>query len=93
MVKRYSIAQAKNRLPAIIHEVETTRVIELTRRGQSVAVIMAIQEYDRLLSPGRGFWQAYQAYVENTSLADLQLEPKELFSDLRDRSGGRQVSL
>ena len=93
MPKKYSIAEAKNHLPAIVHEVEKAQVIELTRRGQPVAVIIAKQEYDRLQAHGVGFWQAYEAFTAAVDLTDLQLKPDELFDDLRDVDSGREISL
>jgi prevent-host-death family protein len=48
MQKQFSIAEAKNRLPTIVHSVENGPSVELTRRGKPVAVILSIQEYERL---------------------------------------------
>jgi prevent-host-death family protein len=48
MEKDYSIAQAKQDLPAIIHEVERTGRARLTRRGRPVAVVLSIAEFERL---------------------------------------------
>jgi len=38
MQKQYSIAEAKNKLPAIIHDVEEGSIVQFTRRGRPVAV-------------------------------------------------------
>ncbi|MEW6488800.1 MAG: type II toxin-antitoxin system Phd/YefM family antitoxin [Thermodesulfobacteriota bacterium] len=45
----YSIAEAKNHLPKIVHEVEQEGAVQLTRRGRPVAVILSGAEYERLL--------------------------------------------
>ena len=48
MRKRYSIAQARDHLPGIVHEVERGTEIELTRRGKLVAVLVSVEQYERL---------------------------------------------
>ncbi|MBI2316354.1 MAG: type II toxin-antitoxin system prevent-host-death family antitoxin [Betaproteobacteria bacterium] len=53
MEKHYSIAQAKQDLPAIIHEVERTGRARLTRRGRPVAVVLSMAEFERLESSRR----------------------------------------
>jgi prevent-host-death family protein len=42
MSKRYSIAEARNHLPAIVHDAERGKPIHLTRRGKPVAVLLSI---------------------------------------------------
>lgn len=53
MEKDYSIAQAKQDLPAIVHEVERSGRARLTRRGRPVAVVLSIAEFERLESAHR----------------------------------------
>jgi prevent-host-death family protein len=48
MQKQYSIAEARDKLPSIVHEVEKAGPIKLTRRGKPVAVLIAESEYERL---------------------------------------------
>lgn len=50
MENDYSIAKAKQDLPAIIHEVERTGRARFTRRGRPVAVVLSIAEFERLAS-------------------------------------------
>jgi prevent-host-death family protein len=93
MNKRYSIAEARDGLAAIVHELDTTSSIEITRRGQPVAVLLSKQEYDRLQPRTSGFWDAYKSYVKQVNLAELQIEPSEIFGGLRDTASGRKVDL
>lgn len=93
MSKQYSIAQARDSLAAIVHELEGVRSIELTRRGKPVAVLLSKHEYDRLQSPTTGFWEAYQAYAKSVDLGELDIQPEEIFGGLRDRGSGRKVKL
>ncbi|MEW6569314.1 MAG: type II toxin-antitoxin system prevent-host-death family antitoxin, partial [Chloroflexota bacterium] len=41
MTKRYSIAEARQNLAAVVHELERRARIELTRRGKPVAVMLS----------------------------------------------------
>jgi len=55
MRKQFSINEAKNKLPAIIHYVEKGPFVELTRRETPVAVLLSIEEYERLSRKYTGF--------------------------------------
>jgi prevent-host-death family protein len=93
MSKQYSIAQARDNLAAIVHELEVSSTIEITRRGQAVAVLISKQEYDRLQARMIGFWDAYKAFASEVDLAKLDIAPSEIFGGLRDRVSGRSVDL
>jgi antitoxin (DNA-binding transcriptional repressor) of toxin-antitoxin stability system len=48
MEKKYSIAEARQHLPAIVHEAERAGAVRITRRGQVVARLLAEHEFQRL---------------------------------------------
>jgi prevent-host-death family protein len=62
MNKRYSVADAKNRLPAMIHEAEAGESIEITRHGRAVAVVLSMSEYQRLRGARPDTWTAYTSW-------------------------------
>lgn len=93
MSKRYSIAEARNDLAAIVHELEKVSSIELTRRGNLVAVLLSKDAYEKLQARNVGFWKAYKNYAKQVNLAKLKIEPNEIFGGLRDRSSGREIEL
>ena len=93
MNKKYSIAEARDNLAAIVHDLELTDSIELTRRGQPVAVLLSKQTYDRMQTNTTGFWRAYENYSKEVKLAELDIEPSEIFGGLRDRATGRTIKL
>ena len=91
MPKRYSIAQARHDLAAIVHELEQQSPIELTRRGEPVAVLLSLAEYHRLQA-GRGdFWGAYSAFREQFA-PDMD-DVDALLRNVRDPGPGREVAL
>ncbi|MBW2049398.1 MAG: type II toxin-antitoxin system Phd/YefM family antitoxin [Deltaproteobacteria bacterium] len=92
MQKQYSIAEAKNNLPSIIHQVEKGSSVELTRRGKPVAVLSSMREFERLNLSNAGFWNSLMSFrqmlkSEGTVISD------EDFEGLRDLSPGREVEL
>lgn len=92
MVQSYAIAEARANLPTLIDEVEAGGIVELTRRGKGVAVMISIAEYQRLRSKQVSFQEAYQQFLKKHSLAKVGLEPG-FARKLRDRSSGRKVDL
>jgi prevent-host-death family protein len=90
MIKQYSIAEARNHFTTLVHDLELEPAIELTRRGKPVAVLLSIQEYQRLSHERPTFWAALQAFHRTVNLSQLALEP-DIFAGLRDRSPGRET--
>jgi prevent-host-death family protein len=89
-VKRYSVAQARANLPEILDAVEKGTDVELTRRGQPVAVIVARSKY-RSDSERPGFAELYAAWrARHPNFVGV---PDDYFESLRDRSPGRKVRL
>jgi prevent-host-death family protein len=90
--REISIAEAKNKLTAVVREVEKGKGIRLTRRGKPVAVLMSTAEYDSLSRAKGQFWESYLAFskaYEN----ELEAITDADFDGLRDKSPGRDVVL
>jgi len=89
--RRYSIAEARNALPAIVREVEQRGQAEVTRRGRSVAVLLSTAEYERLggrRSPD--FWRAYQLFRRRSRLSSAEADEfQRSVRRLRRRVRGR----
>ncbi len=93
MSDRHSISEARSNLPKLVREVERGKAVELTRRGEAVAVLVGRREYERLVGHHRSFVDAYEEFRENIDLADLAINPDELFAGTRDDARGRDVHL
>jgi len=91
MSKRYSIAEARHNLAAIVHEAERHSPVELTRRGEPVAILLSLQEYQRLLAKETNFWDAYTAFRDSVDLAQADIDPR-VFEGVRDPSPGREAA-
>ena len=90
MLKRVSIADARDHFTALVHKVEQDAAIELTRRGKPVAVLISVRQYKQLQAKKLGFWGAFDAFRAKFDLQQLDIQP-EIFKELRDKSEGREV--
>ncbi|HSG16629.1 MAG TPA: type II toxin-antitoxin system prevent-host-death family antitoxin [Anaerolineae bacterium] len=81
MLKHYSITEARDHFSALIREGERGEAVELTRRGERVAVIMWIQKYQELQVGKRGFWRAYEDFRDKYDLEPL--DAPSVFEGLR----------
>ena len=88
MAKSYSIAEARNGLPGIVHEVERAGQVEITRRGKRVAVLVSSAEYLRLTEGRRDLWEAIEQWRESVDW-DVLGNTDDVWADVRDRSPGR----
>lgn len=93
MSDRHSIAEARSNLPQLVREAERGKAVELTRRGEAVAVLIGRRQYERLTGRYRSFFDAYEEFTKNVDLAELALDPDELFEGSRDDTRGRDVRL
>jgi prevent-host-death family protein len=93
MAKQRSIAEARSNLPQLIREAEAGEAIELTRRGERVAVLLGVEQYQRLASGTRRFSEALDEFGRTVDLAELDLDPDEIFSTVRDDNPGRDAEL
>ena len=92
MVKRYSIAEARDNFTGIVQEAESGDTVEVTRHGKPVVVLVAPEEHER--SEGRrGFRVAYREFRErHPNFAEDAMEPEEWLERDRNPSPGRDFS-
>jgi prevent-host-death family protein len=92
MAQSYSIAEARSRLPRIVDQAEAGVEVELTRRGQPVAVLVSCREFERLRGTRLHFRDAYKKFLETHSLEKIGVDD-DFAAAARDRTAGRKVSL
>jgi prevent-host-death family protein len=90
MAHKYSLAEAKAQLPAIIDQAEEGETIELTRHGKSIAVVISLAEFERLKgSRSRSkFGDTYRAFLDKFSLTEVGVD-KRFAASTRNRARGR----
>ena len=92
MSHRYSIAEARRRLPTIVDQAEAGVEVQLTRRGKPVAAVVGLRVLERLRGDGPQFGSAYRVFLERYSLDDVGLDG-DVFPRSREKDAGRRVSL
>jgi len=93
MSQQYSIEQIAVNLNKIIQEVEQSEPVEITREGEQIAVIISTDEYKRLLHKSPGFWESLQQFRQEIMAEGIEIDPDEVWQDVRDKSIGREVNL
>jgi prevent-host-death family protein len=91
--EQHSIGEARSSLPDLVKKAEAGTAIELTRRGEPMAVLIGRKEYDRLLNGSSRFSHAWDEFVRHEGLASLEIDPGEVFADVRDKASGRDTTL
>jgi prevent-host-death family protein len=92
MARSYSVADARANLPGILNDVEAGKEVQLTRRGQPVAVVLSVQKYEALRRHHASFAEAYREFIGRHSPQEIGVEP-DFFDSIRDREPGRRVRL
>ena len=92
MEKQFSIAEAKNNLTSMIHDVESGIPLKLTRHGKPVAVLLSIQEYELLKAKKGNFWFKLMEFRKEMEKENVEITDAD-FADLRDSFSGREVNI
>ena len=78
MAGTYSVAEAKNRLPRLVHDAEKGATVTLTRKGKPVAVLIGCAELQKLQGQDTRFPDAYAALRKSFDLAKPAIAPGAL---------------
>ena len=92
MSNQYSLLQAQEQLTKIIREVEDGTPVEITRDDKPVAIVISIEEYNRLLSVNSSFWKSLEKFYQEIDVKEAEISP-EIFDGVRDKGQGREVIL
>jgi prevent-host-death family protein len=90
--KRYSIAEARAKLPAIVDATRAGHAVEITRRGKPVAAVISIKELEALRAKPSPFAEAYERFRRVHPQGDVGIE-RDFVEGLRPRGTGRKVRL
>ena len=87
----YSVAQARDQLPKLVHQAERGRPVRITRRGKPAAVLISETEFQRVHGrPRAGLGDAilaWRAEHEGVDITDAEI------AAWRDRSAGNVPDL
>ena len=88
---KVSVAEARQNFARLIRTAQQGRAIEITRRGEPVAVLLSASEYLVLTGERPSFVEAVDRVRERLGVDELGIGG-EVFEGLRDDSPGREVS-
>lgn len=91
MSQQYSIEQFPININKIIQEVEQGQAIEITQQGKQIAVIISTAEYERLKNTTLSFWESVERFREDYNIEAAEINPDEIFAEVRDKSPGHEV--
>jgi prevent-host-death family protein len=88
---KVSVAEARQNFARLIKRAQQGRAIEITRRGEPVAVLLSASAYLTLTGERPSFVEAVDRVRKRLGVDELKIGDEE-FERLRDRSPGREVS-
>ena len=91
MVKRYSVIEAQESFSDVLRDAEESGCVELLQKGNPVAILLSVQEFERLREKRPTFWEAYQEFRRDFDPEQDGIDPDEVFGNLRDASPGRDL--
>lgn len=91
MAKRYSVAEARQHFTELLRRAELGRVLEVTRHGRPVAVLVSAREYSKLSGEAPPFREALEVFRSRVRKQDLL--PASALDDPCDEDPGREVAL
>jgi len=92
MSQQYPIEQIPLNLERILQEVEQGEPVEIIWQGKQVAVMLSASEYQRLLSKKLGFWESVEQLRQEYNVENADINPDQVFANVRDKSPGREIS-
>ena len=89
---KVSVAEARQHFARLIKRAEQGKAIEITRRGEPVAVLVSAAEYSAMTGDRPSFIDATAQIRERLDVDSLNIGDSD-FEGLREESPGRDVSL
>jgi prevent-host-death family protein len=89
---KVSVAEARQHFARLIKRAQQGKTIEITRRGEPVAVLLSAAEYSAITGERASFMDATRQVRERLGVDDLDIGNSD-FEGLRDQSPGREVAL
>lgn len=89
---KVSVAEARQHFARLIKRAQQGKAIEITRRGQPVAVLLSASEYSTLTGERPSFVEATRQIRERLEVDRLDIGDAD-FENLREESPGRDISL
>lgn len=91
-MKTSTIAEAKNNLSNLIHQLEIGEPVHLTRYGKPVAVMMSEDQYQSLMAPAKNLNAAILHWRSQLDANEINGFSEPELKALRKDNAGREFS-
>ena len=92
MSQQYSIEQIPGNLNKILQDIEQGEPIQIMQQGKQIAVILSAADYERLLQEKSSFSLSLKEFREELIEEGIEIDPDEVWGDLRPQSPGREIA-
>ena len=89
---KVSVAEARQHFARLIKRAQQGKTIEITRRGEPVAVLLSASAYSAITGEASSFIDAMSRVRKRLGVDELEIGDAE-FEGLRGESPGREISL
>jgi len=89
---KVSVAEARQNFARLIRRAQQGKTIEITRRGEPVAVLLSAAEYSAITGERSSFIDVMRQVRERLGVDGLEIGDED-FEGLREESPGRDISL
>jgi prevent-host-death family protein len=89
---KVSVAEARQNFARFIKRAQQGKTIEITRRGEPVAVLLSASAYSAITGERSSFIDAMRYVRERLGVDELEIGDTE-FEGLREESPGREIFL
>ncbi len=86
-ISKHTIKEVRQNIPSSVRDVENGQEVKLTRKCE----LVNCRKLDQLNRVTRSFGDAYREFMDIYNLAELRLNPDEVFGGLRDQTAGRET--
>lgn len=93
MSQQYSVEQIPGNLNKIIQDIQQGEPIQIMQQGKSIAVMISATEYERLLQEKNSFSSALNQFRAELVEEGIEINPDEVWGEVRSRLPGREVIL
>lgn len=88
-MQKYLMTEQDKNLSMLIHLLEKTgTAVELSQRGESVAVLVPKREYDHLTKLKRSPWESLMVFRQEEGIESLDIDT-DIFNERKTQDNGR----
>lgn len=88
MSEQYPLEKKQSQIQSLVQRVEDGPPLHFTRNGKTVAVLLSINDYEKIADRRKDFWELLMAFRKEVEEEGIEITDSD-FEGLRDPSPGR----